>query len=45
MENSVWASKGLRKVLDLYKDKIFMTFAELVVKYDIPKKKFIFFFF
>lgn len=33
MENSVWASKGLRKVLDLYKDKIFMIFEEPEVNY------------
>lgn len=37
----IWAEKGLRKVQDMYnKDEIFMSFAVISKKYDIPKTHF-----
>ena len=35
-----WLSKGINKILDLYKDNILMSFDELKAKYDVPQKHF-----
>lgn len=37
----IWAEKGLRKVQDMYsEEEVFMSFAEISTKYDIPKNNF-----
>lgn len=36
----IWANKGLRKVQDLYRESIVMSFEELTAKYDIPSEHF-----
>ena len=36
----LWATKGLRKIQDLYKKEVLMSFEELSIKYDIPRNHF-----
>lgn len=35
-----WLNLGIGKILDLYKDKILISFEEFKLKYDVPQKHF-----
>lgn len=36
----IWAKKGLRKISDLYKEGVLMTFEDISLRFNIPRKHF-----